>query len=431
MKDVYSPLNANPRRKFIKDASFATVSLYFLPKVVNGMPLTTERANNFTRYGCLFQDVTAEDANRMMWDAGFNLTRVPIFLSKTSASVDKVMKHVQQHMNVQINLDWKAGTYPVPFPTDLRELIKRILQVLEGFDNSPYRDQVPFMCIENEWDNLKYHRSTVDYYIRELEAVTFLCHRHGVKVGDAGLTSTSLRRWMYSQLSGREAEVWKRIYYVGEKKDNYQALLDRVELYISLIGDVPIDYLNVHWYNIEGCFNGFAKAAGTYLARCGKSEIITNEFGIRRQSFDMWEKTVKEVASYQTAEGMKPTRYAIAYSGIDEPEKAVRLTPDMLKLLADPPIQPVAVQQPKIIKADNLAFPNPARDYFVINTSLFKNTEVKILSVANSSGKTILQQKLTGSGMQRIDLPGHIQKGVYIVCVATGIEIYQQNLVVE
>ena len=89
---------------------------------------------------------------------------------------------------------------------------------------------------------------------------------------------------------------------------------------------------------IDHTANGFPKAAGTYLKQCGKTEIITNEFGIKTPDLGLWKTTVKEVSSYQTDDGDKTTRFALAYSAqVDKPDNAIRLTDPMLAELANQP----------------------------------------------------------------------------------------------
>lgn len=98
-----------------------------------------------------------------------------------------------------------------------------------------------------------------------------------------------------------------------------------------------------------------------------------------------------------------------------------------------PKTQPVVNnQQDNSIVANSNSFvisPNPAKSYFNVNLSGWKNTGNIILRLSDVSGKTILQHKMEAT-MQRIDLPS-IQKGIYIVTITSGKEIKTQKLVVE
>jgi hypothetical protein len=73
--------------------------------------------------------------------------------------------------------------------------------------------------------------------------------------------------------------------------------------------------------------------------------------------------------------------------------------------------------------------PNPARNYFNINLSAYKNAGSIMLKLTDMSGKLILQQKLNAT-IQRVDLPS-LQKGIYIVTIISGKETHNQKLVIE
>ena len=73
--------------------------------------------------------------------------------------------------------------------------------------------------------------------------------------------------------------------------------------------------------------------------------------------------------------------------------------------------------------------PNPARNYFNINLSAYKNAGSIMLKLTDISGKLILQQKLNAT-IQRVDLPS-LQKGIYIVTIISGKQTQNQKLVIE
>lgn len=323
------------RRRFIKNLSLATAGLYASPSLLTNNALKAP-ATEITRYGCLFQNVSTEQAKAKMLEAGFDFVRVPLVLSKTT-SKDSIDSFLNDGFSVQINLNWNPTNTPSDFPKpeDYPEIIDRAKEFLEYYQQ--YQDQIPFIVMGNEWDNINYHTNSIIYYLNGLKVITHVAHTYGFKVADAGISSTSLERWMYSQLSGAEALLWKKDHWVGENKPNYNPLIKRIEYYISQIKNIPIDYLNVHWYNKEKATHDFPKAAGTYLKRCEKTEIVTNEFGVKKTTdFDVWDKTVDEVSTFKTDDGKKVTKYALAYSGQGEDGKAIELTDEMLKELANP-----------------------------------------------------------------------------------------------
>jgi hypothetical protein len=73
--------------------------------------------------------------------------------------------------------------------------------------------------------------------------------------------------------------------------------------------------------------------------------------------------------------------------------------------------------------------PNPAKNYFDINLSAYKNAGNITLKLSDITGKAVLQQKMN-AGAQRVYLPS-LQKGLYIVTVISGKEVQNQKLVIE
>lgn len=276
-----------------------------------------------TVYGLGVMYGRANNVQKKMDKANIKLARIPLILSKTTVG-QVVDDYLKKGYHVQVNLNWDNTTFgPVPFPANI-PLVKQRAEAFFKY-YTPYKKQIPLVVVENEWDNTLYHKGTVQGYLKELAAITEVGHKYGFKIADAGLTSTGLRRWMYSQLSGGEAAQWKLNYYVGENNDTYNPLLKAVNDFKAGIKNIPVDYLNVHWYNIESCYNGFEKASKTYKNACGKNIIICNEFGIRTNSEKLFDETVNELKGL--------TWYAIAFSGSGGKDKAVTLTDNMLDAL--------------------------------------------------------------------------------------------------
>jgi hypothetical protein len=158
-------------------------------------------------------------------------------------------------------------------------------------------------------------------YLKELAVITFIGHKYGYNIADAGITSASLQRWTYSQLTGYDAIQWRQNYYVG-LNNNYQTFVEYINSYIDGIKSIDIDFCNVHWYNGIKCSGGFNLASSTFMKACGKTAVICNEFGIRMNSVSLFDSTVNEIRS--------KVKYAVAYSGKNDPGKAINLTSEML-----------------------------------------------------------------------------------------------------
>lgn len=328
---------SSSRRNFIKNTSLAAAGLYLAPGIQGKENIIAyDRPNNVTRYGCMFFQVPRAEAEERMKTAGFNMVRLTVFLKLTNINLN-IDKYLAAGFSVALNVDWQPTNVPTTFPSpeEIPILRKRAVELFKKY--AQYKDQIPFITVGNEWDNLRYYTNSIDLYLNQLRVVTKLAHKYGFKVADAAISSTALQRWMYSQLSGQEAKQWKMNYFVGNNMPNYEPLLEKVEHYISKIKNIPIDYLNVHWYNIVKCSNGFSKAANTYLTKCNKQALLTNEFGIKTSNLNLWKQTVNEVSSYPIPGGdIVPTQYAVAFSGQGGVNRAIELTDSMLKLLANP-----------------------------------------------------------------------------------------------
>lgn len=263
-------------------------------------------------------DSTAEQLDY----AGIKLTRLNLFLSeKTKSGV--IDKYLKNGYHVQVNLNWANVAFgPQPFPTNIENIKKRAEEFFKYY--APQKDQIPVVVVENEWDNILYHKGSIDDYLNELAAITEVGHKYGFKIADAGITSTGLRRWAYTQFSEEEAAEWFEQYWVGGKLDNFNLLVKAVNYYTASIRNIPIDYLNVHWYNIDGCFDGFDKCTEAYKEASNKTSLICNEFGIKLNSEELFDATVNELSGR--------VAYAIAYSGTGtgDGKSAVRITDSML-----------------------------------------------------------------------------------------------------
>lgn len=278
-----------------------------------------------TTHGLLVAKGGFEVVKEKLDYAGIKLTRVSLFLSeKTKSGV--IDRYLKAGYHLQVNLNWSNVAFgPQPFPTNINNVKKRAEEFFKNYASQ--KDQIPLVVVENEWDNVLYHKGTIDQYLNELAAITEIGHKYGFKIADAGITSTGLRRWAYTQLSAAEADEWFQQYWVGGKMDNFNLLIKAVNYYAEGIRNIPVDYLNVHWYNINGCFDGFDKCAEAYKKACNKTNLICNEFGIKLNSEALFEATVNELNG--------KVAYAIAYSGTGkgDGESAVRITDPMLEHL--------------------------------------------------------------------------------------------------
>ena len=276
-----------------------------------------------TTYGLDYAVGTVATFEQKMKIACVKLVRNQLILSQ-KISGSYIDQYIKDGYNVQINLNWSETTWgAVAYPTDLNKVKAQAEKFFQYY--APNVKSIPVVVVENEWDNTAFHKGTIADYVAELSAITTIGHKYGFKIADGGLSSTNLRRWTYSTLSGDAADTWANNYFVGPKLDTYPTVIQAVNTYAASINTIPLDYLNVHWYNVDACYNGFKTASQAYLKACNKKLIMTNEFGIKTNSDQLFNSTVNEFRGVAS--------YAISYSNNNGGGEAISLTDQMIKYL--------------------------------------------------------------------------------------------------
>ncbi len=256
-------------------------------------------------------NTSLEQKENILKETGINLVRQPLFIKQVGTDSEWITQLLQKGFQVAVNLDWSNTSAPVPFPTNatlIQQAAENFFSYYEG-----YLGQMPFVVCENEWNNPNFHtgksmQSTIQDYLNELAIVTSVGHKYGFKIADAGISGTGLQYWTYSKLKGITQKLWGKNYHVPFGTANYKYLLDAVDLYVKGINNIPIDYLNVHWYETDNFYNGFETAANLYQLVCSKLNLITNEFGIRgTYSNDLLSETINSVKGI--------VDFAVLYSG--------------------------------------------------------------------------------------------------------------------
>lgn len=277
-----------------------------------------------TTYGLAEDDTDYNDTKSDMSLAGVNTIRLGISLSTNT--VNKLIdKYMNDGYNVQVIVNWENdinGYRDFPTAKDTNKLKSQADAFFKYY--SDRKSKIPFIAVENEWDYQVQHGSNLQDYIKELSIITTVGHKYGFKIADGGITSGSLQRWTYSQLSGTAQTQWGKKYYVGLNND-YNGLLNIVNTFISGAKKINYDYSNVHWYNTFRCGNGFVTASQAYMKACNKKQVMSNEIGIRTSSLTLFTQTVNEVTG--------KTPWAIFYNGSNIKGKAIKLTDQMLQVL--------------------------------------------------------------------------------------------------
>ena len=120
--------------------------------------------------------------------------------------------------------------------------------------------------------------------------------------------------------------------------------------------------------------------------------------------------------------------YDFSFNGDQSKQNAFEL----IISFAKKPQQVTSDAKSSVIAKNNTGFmisPNPAKNYFDVNLSAYKNAGSITLRLSDISGKTVLQQKMN-AGIQRVHLPS-LQKGIYMVTITSGKQSQNQKLMIE
>jgi len=272
-------------------------------------------------------DLRINDNQQRMSIAGVNITRTAIAISE-NISYGLIDGYLADGDSVQIIVNWSDGMNGYRgFPSINDSALVR--SHAEAFFQyyAPYKNQIPFVAVENEWDWQARHGASIADYLIELAIITDAGHKYGFKVADGGITYTSLQRWTYSQLTGQEQIDWGNSYWIGLTGGySYTDVMNTVNTYIEGVQNINIDYSNVHWANKTQCSDGFATAVDKFSSACNKKASVCNEFYPRTDSYGLFDSTLNEIKGN--------VLYAIAYSGGKNTEyngQAIWLTDEMLK----------------------------------------------------------------------------------------------------
>jgi hypothetical protein len=274
------------------------------------------------QFGVLAASVSVGDTEKMLDSAGLKLLRAAVFFGQRSYS-KVVDQYLQDGYDVAINFNYLPTSSTVPFPTDAEFIQSKADSFFKYY--LPFKNQIPFVAVENEWDNTNYHSGSISDYLNELKIISDVAHQYGFKTADAGTTSTNLQRWTYSQLSGSDAAQWAATHFIGKNNANYQQVVDMLNYYSKALKNTGVDYCNVHYYTVvDSCLNSLTKISAAWKQATGFDQLITNEFGTKIPA--QWSCTAAEIIQQNML-------WAIAYSGVNQENKAIKLSADQLKEL--------------------------------------------------------------------------------------------------
>lgn len=294
------------------------------------IPIPPDTTTSLTiEWGIMQAQDNNTETKAILDNSAINIVRIPVYFDRTvnNRVADDYLK---TGYKVQLNFNWKATGTAVGFPIDDAVLIKAAEAFFQYY--MPYRALIPVVAVENEWDNMTslhgstaYHTGTVQQYLKELKIVTEIGHKYGFKIADAGITGNNLARWTYRKISSDSSAWWKSKYFVG-LDNKYELMITTLDEYAKGVKDIPIDYINMHWYNKTESNGGYLIASKLWMKATGKTASINNEFGLDIHSTSLFLQTAEEIRASGAAIG-------IIYSGMDYEGKAIKITPEMIQQL--------------------------------------------------------------------------------------------------
>jgi hypothetical protein len=255
--------------------------------------------------------------------ANLKIVRLAVYF-KSNYFSKTINKFLADGFKVHINFNYMPTDTPVVFPTDTNFIKTQAENFFKYY--LPFKDQIPFVAVENEWDNPFYRnwkKTRIEDYITELAIVARIGNKYGFKITDAGITGNNLGRWTYSKLSGTVAAQWRGQHFVGLEL-GYDSVVQFINKYAQQVKGLPLYFINLHWYNENKCAGNFILALNAYLLATGFDRYVLNEWGVKDSA--LWQCTITEMKSVNPF-------YSIAYSGINEPNKAIELSDNELKLI--------------------------------------------------------------------------------------------------
>ncbi|HYK47119.1 MAG TPA: hypothetical protein VEV83_18210 [Parafilimonas sp.] len=276
---------------------------------------------------------------------GANYIRARITVTDWKGSSDAYDQYAAAGFKIILNINYDiprdvtGDKKPIPFVTDLEAYRKTLNSILDKY-------KPELAVIENEEDNPGYHSGTAQQYLTQLKTAIEVCHAHGVKVANAGLTNREIAGLVYDDLirSGKKAEaasfaerafperLKSRLKQMYQPNSMVARQLDFGRQVIEGYKTLDLDYVNFHWYeptqsrgagpqgiaDVQNIDPAVFETVINYVKRSTGKPAITNEFGQLNRSPEI----VKQLFQKVLDTGMP---YAIWYSADGGEGKAVAL----------------------------------------------------------------------------------------------------------
>jgi len=291
------------------------------------------------------QTIPPEKQVEIARSLGVNYVRARITVADWKGSSDAYDQYAAAGFKIILNINYDiprdaiGDKKPIPFVTDMQAYGKTLNAILDKY-------KPELAIIENEEDNPGYHSGTAQQYLAQLKTAIDICHAHGVKVTNAGLTDREIAVLVYDDFmrSGKKSEAnefAQRAFperYKSKLNQFYQnnpmvaRQLDFGRQVMEAYKTLDLDYVNFHWYEptaLRGAGpDGIADAQNidptvfdavvNYIKRVTGKPVITNEFGQLNASPAIVKQLMQKVLDARMD-------YAIWYSADGGEGKAVAL----------------------------------------------------------------------------------------------------------
>ena len=195
-----------------------------------------------------------------------------------SLDMPKAHTLLESNFNVVMNINFTGSHMGkrAPFPTDTVAYKRKLSDMIASFPKKPV-----LIVIENEANNQGFYAGPAKDYINLLRAAIGVVHSYNIPVTDAGTTAAAIKYLLYQHYiqngMQQQAEAFKRRQKVNSSP-NIVASAVFADSVLTALRTLPVDYVNMHWYQNTTDPQDLEAAVNYLKQRTGKV-VISNEMG--------------------------------------------------------------------------------------------------------------------------------------------------------
>jgi len=185
---------------------------------------------------------------------------------------------LESNFKIVLNINSTAPSMGkhAPFPTDTVAYKRKLSELIASFPKKPV-----LIVIENEANNQGYYAGPAKDYINLLRVAIGVVHSYNIPVTDAGTTGAAIKYLLYQHYiqngKQQQAEALKRRQKVNSSP-NIIASAVFADSVLTALRTLPVDYVNMHWYQHTADTQDLEAAVNYLKQRTGKV-VISNEMG--------------------------------------------------------------------------------------------------------------------------------------------------------